>query len=128
MKIEAPPRQEVVPVLGLYGTQEGTRPEHIGDWIARVIYSARSTDPRPLADLKVTVGTEVRREILTTIAHLQNIDEMTHIFGAEFEVDHELDVPFVVTWTSQEEAIAQRIRQQYGDAVGIISAHDGRSF
>lgn len=90
------------------------RPESIDSWLYRTILVARASDAKPLADLKLVVGTAVYREMLQTMVGV-SVSGLTHVYGAELQVDHELAVPFEVRWTSRQEAVIERLKQQYGD-------------
>lgn len=107
MRLQAPPR-EILPVIGTLGTQEGTQPEPVERWIARALLHAKSTEPKVLRDLTLVVDTEVYREMLQTIEGLTIVQPLTHLYGAELEVDHDMPVPFEVRWTSYEEWAEQR--------------------
>lgn len=126
MKIAAGER-EMLPLTGLYGTPEGEEPEPIDRWIARKLDEAQGTEPRQLKDLTLTVGTEVYRELLQTVADYPHPSELVQTYGAELVIDHELAEPFIITWTSREEAAIERLKQQYGDDIAIVD-RDGRRF
>lgn len=106
MKIDAPAREEV-------GTWDATigrfvdHPEPPSRWLQRALTEMYGTEPRrsDIIDPVVRIGTEFWRELFQEIRGIGMTDTLTVVYGCRIEVDHDLDVPFRLTWTSREEAI-----------------------